>query len=147
MLVWLSFWPFGSDVGPGHSHVRPGVHSHEAWFVTDTALCDQARVGPLRNYSQLVRGALSAGSCSFPDGWASLLSVSLCSVAIPTFLAVPVCPSEATRHVSGAGHRFLRGDRLPHNGLAPVLVALLLEDGLQLDGLSEGFVHRLLPSQ
>jgi hypothetical protein len=39
-LVWLPFGPSGGDVGPSHSHVRPGVHSHEAWFVTDPDLCD-----------------------------------------------------------------------------------------------------------
>jgi hypothetical protein len=37
-LVWLSFGPSGGEVGPGHSHVRPDVHGHEAWIVTDPAV-------------------------------------------------------------------------------------------------------------
>jgi hypothetical protein len=55
-LVSLSFGSTGGDVGPGLSHVRPGVHGHKARFVPDPALCDQARVGILRNDSQRVMG-------------------------------------------------------------------------------------------
>jgi hypothetical protein len=50
-LVRLSFEPYDGDVGPGDRHVRPGVYGHEAWFVTDLALCNQARVGHFRDDS------------------------------------------------------------------------------------------------
>jgi hypothetical protein len=50
-LVRLSFGPSGCDVGPGDSDVRFSVDGHEAWFVTDPALCDQASVCPFRDDS------------------------------------------------------------------------------------------------
>jgi hypothetical protein len=67
-LVWLSFGPSGGDVGPGHSHVLTGVHSHESWVVTGPALYDQARFGPFHNDSQRVMGGFNifAGVCPFP---------------------------------------------------------------------------------
>jgi hypothetical protein len=55
-LVQLSFGPSGGDVWPRHIYVRSSVHGHKAQFVTDSALCDQARVGLFFNDSQRLMG-------------------------------------------------------------------------------------------
>jgi hypothetical protein len=50
-LVRLSFGPSSGDVGSGDSHVRSSVNGHEACFVTNPVLCEQARVCPFHNDS------------------------------------------------------------------------------------------------
>jgi hypothetical protein len=95
--------------------VALGVHGHEAWFVTDPALCDHAWVGHFRNVNSWWRGLnVLTGIRPFPPASARFPAVGhafcprLCySVAIRTFLAVPAWLSKACCHVSSASWHFL----------------------------------------
>lgn len=68
--------PFGGNVGPGDSHIHPRINSHEAWFITDPALCDYTRVGPFRYDSAWWRDLMCRPS-SLLAHWHSLVSQRL----------------------------------------------------------------------
>jgi hypothetical protein len=96
------FWPFGGDVRPDYSHIRPSVDGHEAWFVIDPVI----RLGSA--LSVMTVGGEGALTCTptFPffrrHPRPPLLSAS------PLFLIdhsdlspVPMCLSEVFLLVSG----------------------------------------------
>lgn len=103
---------------------RSGVDGHEAWLVTDPALCDYARVGPFHDDSAWL-GALT---CTPESAHVPMIGHPFCqllsclSVSIQTLSPVLVCLSKVFHVASSACRRFLPHslrDSYSRSGLAP----------------------------
>jgi hypothetical protein len=105
-MVRPPFGPCLRNVGSRNNYLRPSVHCHGAWFVTDPALCDKARVGLFHNVSAWCDGL------TFYAGFPYFLPSP---AHFPTVVLPPISPFCL---LLGRHSDFVSCSRIPFEGLS-----------------------------